>query len=83
MTRDEILNSFAHFTWTFGMKFHVSINSKSNYEWSDPDYGGDNSFTPCPPWNEYSDKGRKIAGRDKGRRRISDYCGDEIIIRGQ
>lgn len=43
MTRDEVANLIGSFTWDFGNKFFIETE-KGNFEWSDPDYGGDNTI---------------------------------------
>lgn len=75
------LNSIGDFTWSFGQTFHIELmGSRECYEWSDPDYGGDNTIRPCGKYHEWLDKNNLEFGRDKGTHKIKDYCGKDVII---
>lgn len=75
------LDTIADFTWCLcGEWFHLETNDGC-YEWSDPDYGGDNTIRPCGSLAEwYEDRGIPF-GRCKGRHLIRDYCGEDVIIK--
>lgn len=75
------LEDVATFTWSFGHVFFMET-AKGNYEWSDPDYQGDNTIRPFK--GTYKDwlKRRGIPfGRDKGTHTIDGYCGTEVSIK--
>jgi hypothetical protein len=70
----------AKFTWSYNRHFFLETDD-GNFEWSDPDYGGDGSIVPFDgdykKWCKY----RGIPyGRDKGRHPVKDYCGDVRIF---
>lgn len=73
------LDTVGHFTWDFGQRFHIETVD-GNYEWSDPDYNGDNTIRPAPPYPQWLDKQNIEFGRDKGRHTIRDYCGPDVKI---
>lgn len=83
MNRELILNCVAHFTWMFDKNFFVET-PYGNFVWSDPDYGGDNTFKKFKAsYEEFNDSyGKGHFGRDKGRHVVSSYCGNEIKIMG-
>lgn len=69
------LDSVADFSWDFGHIFYLETRS-GLYEWSDPDYGGDNIIRR----SRYSSLEERYAKegtptRSKGRHVISRYCG--------
>jgi len=81
MTKEELLCEIGEFTWMFGMTFLVET-AKGNFLWSDPDYGGDNTFTPfAGGYAEACDHCDVPYGRDKGNHYISTYCGSNIVVK--
>lgn len=75
--REIVLDSFGEFTWNFGNNFYV-VTSVGWFIWSNPYYGGDNSFVQTSI--TVSDFFEDHFGRHKGRHKIRDYCGDDIKI---
>ena len=74
---NDLLKQYADFTWNFGMLFFVET-SIGNFIWSDPDYGGDNSFRKTNQTiNEFFGSS---FGRCKGKHKIENYCGSFISI---
>lgn len=73
------VDMIAHFTWSFGHTFHLETEV-GNFEWSDPDYGGDNTIKPCGTLGEWCKKVGIDFGRDKGKHFIRDYCGPDVRI---
>ena len=74
------LDSVANFTWAYSKTFFLETE-EGNFEWHDPDYGGDNTIVPFN--GNYKDWCRKMAvpfGRDKGNHTIRGYCGDDVKI---
>jgi hypothetical protein len=83
MTKEELLNILGHFTWGFSSEFFVETGV-GNFIWSDPEYNGDNSFTPFE--GSYKRWLRTINipfGRDKGLHVIKKYCGSNIILKSK
>jgi len=74
------LQTWGHFTWDYGMRFHIET-IHGYFEWSDPDYGGDNTIIPCGTYAEWLSKHNLQFGRDKGYHMIGDYCGPDVIIK--
>lgn len=78
----DILNDRAQFTWSFGQTFFVETMQHGNFIWSDPDYQGDNSFTPFhDSYNDWCKESGIPYGRDKGTHEIKSYCGSDIWLR--
>jgi hypothetical protein len=77
ITKEQLLNEMAEFTWDFGQKFFVETKH-GNFVWSDPDYNGDNTMMEYPgtAWDFF----RPMYGRSKGKHIISDYCGDQFTV---
>jgi hypothetical protein len=77
ITKEQLLNEMAEFTWDFGQKFFVETKH-GNFVWSDPDYNGDNTMM------EYSGTAQDffspMYGRSKGKHLISRYCGDQFTV---
>lgn len=73
------LDTIGGFTWDFGQKFHIETDV-GNFEWSDPDYGGDNSIKPTVPYKDWLRKSHIPFGRCKGEHRIRDYCGEDVRL---
>lgn len=73
------LDDVADFTWGFGSTFHLDT-TKGSFEWSDPEYGGDNTIRPCPHYNQWCERQGIEFGRDKGTHIIRDYCGADVTI---
>ena len=82
--KSDILNSVAEFTWFFNDLFYVEVyHHCGNFIWSDPDYGGDNSFRHTNlTYEQYLNKhaGFGFWGRDKGRHTVQSYCGSHIVV---
>lgn len=72
-------SDLASFTWGFGSTFHLET-TKGNFEWSDPDYNGENTIRPCEPYGQWCDRIGIEFGRDKGTHIIGDYCGPDVKI---
>ncbi len=68
------LDTVGEFVWDFGQRFHITTNVGC-FEWSDPDYGGDNTIRPC---SDFATWIGDSFGRDKGTRRIGDKCGNQV-----
>ena len=75
----RILDLVGDFTWDFGQRFHIHTKV-GDFEWRDPDYGGDNSIRPCAPYQQWIKKSGAPFGRSKGSHVIREYCGDEVKI---
>lgn len=75
------LDDIGIFTYCWGWDFHIET-VYGNFHWKDPDYNGDNTITPCEPYPEFVKRilGKNGYGRDKGKHRIRDYCGEEVKI---
>jgi hypothetical protein len=70
----------AEFTWSFGMLFLLETPN-GNYEWDDPDYGGDNTIKPYHgTYENWIEENHIPFGRSKGEHVILDYCGPEVRI---
>lgn len=70
-------DTIAEFTWDFSSHFFLETE-KGNYIWSNPDYGGDNTIQPYDSsYEAWIDGG---VGRSKGKHRIGDYCGENVVI---
>ncbi len=84
MTKEELLNTRGHFTWSFGNEFFIEIyidGIKKNYVWSDPEYGGDNNIRKYEgTYEDWCDHLGIRFGRDKGFHVIKNYCGDDVKI---
>ena len=72
------LDSIAEFTWGFGMHFLLKVGN-AYYQWSDPDYQGDNTIKPYTD-NPLNFVHEGFSGRCKGTHRIRDYCGDKVVF---
>jgi hypothetical protein len=73
------LETVGKFRWGFGHKHHIETDI-GNFEWSDPDHGGDNTIKPTVPYEEWCRLQKIDAGRDKGIRQIHDYCGFNVKL---
>lgn len=73
------LDTVGHFLWNFSDKFLIET-TEGNYEWSDPEYNGDNTIVPALSYGEWLDKLGILYARDKGHHKIRDYCGEEVKI---
>jgi len=72
----------AEFGWSFGHEFFLEAESKGNYIWSDPDYGGDNTIVRFNGDLKAYCRSRGIPYvRDKGVHNIRNYCGDDVVIK--
>jgi hypothetical protein len=75
---EKLLQTVAKFCWGWGMAFFVET-PVGNFQWLDPDYGGDNTLRPFK--GDYKDwtvfQGIDF-GRDKGEHIIERYCPDVI-----
>ena len=84
MTKEEIGNLIGSFTWNFGDEFLIETN-KGNFTWSDPEYNGNGilkKFTGN--YESWCKKNHIPFGRDKGKHKISDYCGNfSFLCRGK
>lgn len=79
-TKEQILNCVGEFTWTYGMSFFVETKY-GNFEWKDPSYQGDNSFTLFNGnFKTFLKDSNMPYGRCKGKHVIKDYCGENINI---
>lgn len=72
----EIAELRGEFVWSYGQHFFIETKL-GNFEWSDPDYGGDHTLVPFEggytAWIKY----RGIPyGRSKGSHEIGAYCQD-------
>lgn len=76
LTTDHI----ASFTWGFNHEFFLETDI-GNFVWSDPDYQGDNTIRPTDmDYGTWVGADRGLFGRDKGKHRIGDYCGEDVKI---
>lgn len=80
MTREEFLAKKGMFTWNFGQLFHIEVSKTENYEWSDPDYNGDNTIRLCLPYKEWIKNQNMNYGRMKGIHVIGNYCDSEVKL---
>lgn len=76
--KELTLDTVAHFTWDFGMNFFLETEECGNFIWSDPDYLGTNTIVRTNL--TYKQWIGKSFGRDKGKHKIEDYCGKDVII---
>jgi hypothetical protein len=77
MNKVEIGNLIGEFIWNFGSEFFIETDY-GNFIWSDPDYGGDNTIRKYRgSFSKYIKGG---FGRDKGRHKIFDFCGDGFCV---
>lgn len=82
MTKDEMLDLIGQFTYCWGCHFFIET-SQGNFIWLDPDYQGDNTLTPTSAtYKEFCEYQRIPFGRGKGKHRIGDYCGEEVVFNG-
>jgi hypothetical protein len=73
------LETVGKFRWGFGNKYHIETEI-GNFEWSDPDHGGDNTIKPTVPYGEWCRLQKIDAGRDKGTHPIHNYCGFNVTL---
>lgn len=73
------LDTVGKFTWSFGQTFHIETKHGC-YEWSDPDYGGNNTIKPTGTYAEWLDVNNIPYGRAKGTHSIRGYCGPDVKI---
>lgn len=68
----------ADFSWSFGKIFFLEI-SEGLFEWSDPDYGGDNVIRKSS-WSSLEERYEKTECfvRSKGTHIIESYCGPNV-----
>ena len=73
------LDTYGRFNWNYGKEWHIETDV-GNYEWSDPDVGGDNTIRPCKPLKEWTEKLGLPYARAKGSHPIRKLCGDNVNI---
>ena len=74
------LDTVAEFTWDYGNKFLLETD-EGNFEWSDPDYNGDNTIVKFNgTYRDWLASAGIPYGRMKGSHTIRDYCGDQVKI---
>ena len=75
------LDTLVHFTWFWNRDFFLET-PVGNFLWSDPEYpGGNNTIVPCDmTYQDFCKKVNCEFGRDKGKRTIRQYCGDQVVI---
>lgn len=76
-------DTIADFTWFWNDEFFLETD-EGNYIWSSPEYNGDNTIRRYNgSLSDYiSNEAGCSFGRDKGRHRIRDYCGDSVKLEG-
>lgn len=75
------LDTVCDFTWMWNDRFHLEAEDGKAFIWSDPDYGGDNTIRPHRmTQQDYAKTKPQPWGRDKGKHRIRDYCGEDVRI---
>ena len=76
------LDTICEFTWMWDHRFHLETEDGKVYLWSDPSYGGDNTIRPHNKTiADYAkQKSSTPWGRDKGKHRVRDYCGENVRI---
>lgn len=80
ISKNEFLELFGEFVWFWDHRFFVET-AKGNFVWYDPEYNGDNTIRPYNGDLPDFCKEVKVGfGRSKGRHRIRDYCGEDIIL---
>ena len=79
MTREEFLELEGEFTWSFHDVFHIKT-STGCFEWSDPEYGGNNTIIPTENLSSWCKRQEIPFGRDKGIHKIKDYCGVDVSV---
>lgn len=79
--RAVILATIGEFTWLWDRHFFVETKD-ANYIWSDPRYDhGDNTLKPTTlSYSEFCRERKIEFGRSKGKHRIGDYCGANVVI---
>ena len=74
------LDTVAEFTWNYGNEFFLET-SEGNYVWFDPDYQGNNTIVEFQGnYKLWCEVNNIPFGRDKGKHRIGDYCGNEVVF---
>lgn len=74
------LDTEADFMWSFRDEFFL-VTPDGNYIWSDPDYGGDNTIQRFHgTLADWCHKLRLLYVRGKGKHKIGNYCGKEVVI---
>lgn len=77
--RNRLLDAMADFTWDMGSSFLIETPF-GNFEWSNPEYGGDNTVKPYKgTLEEWIEKNAGYA-RDKGSHIVRNYTGSRVII---
>lgn len=80
MSKQDILNLTGEFTWGFGSSFFIETEN-GNFEWEDPEYGGNNTLKKVDyDYNQWIKLLNIPFGREKGTHIIKDYCKNVIII---
>lgn len=73
------LDTVCSFTWGFNHEFFLETEGGDCYIWSDPGYPeGDNTIRKT--YLSYREWSKPFWGRDKGRHRVRDYCGEDVRI---
>jgi hypothetical protein len=74
-------DTIASFTWMFNHLFFLET-AAGNFVWSDSSYpGGDDSIRPFDgTLREFCREIQTPFGRDKGKRFIGDFCGENVNI---
>lgn len=80
ISKDEFLELFGEFVWFWDDYFFIET-PKGNFVWRDPEYNGDNTIRPYDGEISKFCRERKVGfGRSKGRHRVRDYCGEDIVL---
>ena len=82
MTKERLLELDGDFTWFWDHHWFIKT-SQGNFVWSDPQYtGGTNVIKPYKgTMRQYTDSlGLQPFGRAKGRHRVKNFCGDQIVF---
>lgn len=74
MTKEELQELVGEFSWSFNKLYHIKTEV-GDFEWSDPEYGGDNSIKSTVSHDKWLLKHKLRYSRKMGIHRIRCYCG--------
>lgn len=77
MNKEILAKLGGEFTWSFNRFFHIET-SQGCFEWSDPEYGGDNSIRRTVKYEDWIKQHKIPYGRDKGFHIIENYVGTDF-----
>lgn len=81
MNADQVGELIGDFAWSFSDQFFIETND-GNFIWSDPDYNGTGIIKPTEwDYKRWLKSCHIPYGRDKGKHRIKDYCGEFKFVK--